>query len=161
MNARRAFVLTVSDGVVGGTRVDESGAVASQLLSEEGLRVDRAVVSDEATEIEAALRGQVELGTDLVITTGGTGLGPRDVTPEATHRILEREAPGISELLRMEGLKKTTHSALSRGVAGTAGSTLIVNLPGSRKAVEEGLEVLIPILPHALDLVAGHTTHRG
>ena len=161
MNERRAFVLTVSDGVVHGERVDESGAVAAQLLTDEGLPVDRAVVPDDADEIEAALRGQVELGTALVITTGGTGLGPRDVTPEATRRVLEREAPGISELLRMEGLRKTSHSALSRGVAGTTRSTLIVNLPGSRKAVEEGLGVLIPLLPHAMDLVAGRTDHKG
>jgi molybdopterin adenylyltransferase len=157
-----AAVVTVSDRVSEGTRVDESGDEAERLLRDAGFDVaTRTLVADDANDISSALRGLVDQGVALVVTTGGTGLAPRDVTPEATRTVITREAPGLAELMRLEGLKKTPHAALSRALAGTAGATLIVNLPGSVKAVRESLEAVLPVLPHALDLVAGETEHKG
>jgi len=154
---RAAAVLTVSDGVSGGTRADESGDVAERLLREAGFDpVDRSLVPDERPRIGEALRSLVASHT-LVVTTGGTGFGPRDVTPEATKDVVEREAPGLAELMRSVGLAKTPMASLSRAVAGSVGDALVLNLPGSPKGVRESLEAVLPVVPHAVDLLGGVT----
>lgn len=156
----RAAVLTVSDGVSRGECDDESGDVLETLLAEEGFDVTRGVVADERDAIADALR---DLGrkVDLVLSTGGTGLAPRDVTPEATAAVVERAAPGIAEAIRADAVARTPHGLLSRGVAGVIGSTLVVNLPGSPGACRDGFAVLRPALAHALNLLSNQTTtHR-
>lgn len=155
----RAAVLTVSDGVHEGVREDASGDLLVELLSGEGYEVvRREVVPDEADDIAGTLR-ELASGAALVCTTGGTGFGPRDVTPEATRAVCDREAPGLGELMRAEGMRHTPMAALSRGIAGTLGSALVVNLPGGPKGARESLEALLPVLLHALELLAGHTAH--
>ena len=156
----RAAVLTVSDGVVAGTREDTSGDLLAGLLEADGYEVERMTVADEADGIAAAIR---ELGgrAALVLTTGGTGVAPRDVTPEATRSVLDREAPGIAEAIRADAVAKTPHALLSRGLAGLHGRTLVVNLPGSPGGCRDGFAVLRPALHHALELIAGaDSAHR-
>ena len=153
----RAAVLTVSDRVSSGEAEDGSGAVLEDLLRADGYEVTRRLVPDEADEIAAAIRELAE-GAELVLTTGGTGLAARDVTPEATRGVLDREAPGIPEALRADSIAKTPHGLLSRGTAGTIGRTLVVNLAGSPGACRDGYAVLKPALPHALRLLADQRT---
>jgi molybdenum cofactor synthesis domain-containing protein len=158
----KAAVLTVSDGVHAGVREDRSGDELERLLREEGFDVSRRVVPDEAADISGAISDLVTGGALLVLTTGGTGFAPRDVTPEATRAVLDREAPGIAEAIRSDALARTPHALLSRGVAGLRGATLVVNLPGSPGGCRDGYAVMKPALRHGIELAAGETstTHR-
>jgi molybdenum cofactor synthesis domain-containing protein len=155
----RAAVLTVSDRVSRGEADDTSGDLLAELLRADGYDVERRVVPDEADQVAAAIE-DLAVRAAIVLTTGGTGLAPRDVTPEATRTVLQREAPGIAEALRADSIAKTPHGLLSRGVAGVIGSTLVVNLPGSTGGCRDGYAVLKPALGHAVALLADEPTHH-
>jgi molybdopterin adenylyltransferase len=154
-----AAVLTVSDRVSRGEADDTSGDILAELLAADGYAVERRIVPDEAAEIAAAIE-ELATAAAVVITTGGTGLAPRDVTPEATRTVLQREAPGIAEALRADSIAKTPHGLLSRGVAGVLGSTLVVNLPGSPGGCRDGYAVLRPALGHALSILRDEPTRH-
>lgn len=159
----RAGVVTVSDKGFAGQREDLSGPLLVKLLQEIGAEaVVHAIVPDEPEQIrETLVQYADEEAVDVVLTTGGTGLTPRDRTPEATLAVIDRQVPGLAEALRFEGHRKTPLAVISRGVAGIRGRTLIINLPGSPRAVREGMETLTPILPHAIRMVRGEDTeHR-
>jgi len=162
MKPIRAGVVTVSDKGYAGEREDASGPLLAGLLRKMGAEVvSQTIVPDERGEIERVLVLLAdETQVDLVVTTGGTGPAPRDVTPEATLAVIEREMPGLAEVLRFEGYRRTPLAVISRGVAGIRRQTLVVNLPGSPRAVREGMETLAPILPHAIKMLRGvHTEH--
>ena len=154
-----AAVLTVSDRVSRGEAQDASGDLLEQLLRADGHTVVRRVVPDEADTIAVAIE-ELATGAAVVLTTGGTGLAPRDVTPEATRTVLQREAPGIAEALRADSIAKTPHGLLSRGVAGVIGRTLVVNLPGSTGGCRDGYAILRPALGHALALLGDQPTRH-
>jgi molybdopterin adenylyltransferase len=158
----RAVVITASDACSRGEREDTSGAALVQLLTDLGAQIVASkILSDDLEPLVQSLQEFADRDdVNLIITTGGTGLGPRDNTPEATQRVIEREAPGIAEAIRAESLKVTPMAMISRGVCGVRAGTLIINLPGSPKAVRESFAVIGPVLPHALDLLAGNTEHR-
>jgi molybdopterin adenylyltransferase len=156
---RRAAILTVSDGVFHGTRTDNSGRALAELLTKSGFEIaETAVVADEVPEIEAALR-RMAVAANLVVTTGGTGFGPRDVTPEATKAVLTREAPGLAETMRAVGRQVSPMAIISRGRTGVVGEALVLNLPGSPKGAVESLESVMGVVPHVLELLSGHTEH--
>jgi molybdopterin adenylyltransferase len=156
----KAAVITVSDGVSAGEREDESGAALVELLEAERYEVEHRVVPDERPQIAAAIRELAQTAR-LVLTTGGTGVSPRDFTPEATESVLDRAVPGIAEALRADAIAKTPHGLLGRGVAGIHGETLVVNLPGSTGGCRDGFELIKPALQHALELIANERTeHR-
>ena len=155
---RTALVITASDGAAAGVRTDTSGARVSERLTGLGFAVDRAVLPDDQGTLQAELiAGAASYA--LVVTTGGTGLTPRDVTPQATHAVVDYEVPGLAEAMRAAGRATTPLADLSRGVVGVRGGALIVNLPGSPKGAAESLEALLPVLDHALETLAGPYDH--
>ncbi|HEX8174725.1 MAG TPA: MogA/MoaB family molybdenum cofactor biosynthesis protein [Pyrinomonadaceae bacterium] len=157
----RAVVITVSDGCAHGLREDRSGAALLELLEELGAEVvAKEILPDDLEPLSEKLRSLADRPeVNLIMTTGGTGFGPRDNTPEATRAVIEREAPGLSEAMRVETRKNTPMAMISRGVCGTRSGTLIINLPGSPKAVRESFAVIKPVLPHVIALLEGRTEH--
>ncbi|MBM4421182.1 MAG: MogA/MoaB family molybdenum cofactor biosynthesis protein [Chloroflexi bacterium] len=162
MTPVRAAVITVSTRGAAGARADESGAAMREILAGAGHAVVSSdLVPDGIDTVRGAILAAIAKGANVVLTTGGTGLSPNDHTPEATRGVIERDVPGIAEALRARSLAVTPHGMLSRGIAGARGATLIANLPGSPRAVRESLEVLLPVLPHAVDLLAGESGEAG
>ena len=162
MTQIKAGVITVSTRGASGERADESGPAMKDAMTAAGYAVISAqLVPDDVAKVANAILEAVRAGANVVLTSGGTGLSPNDVTPEATRRVIDREVPGIAEALRARSLAKTPHGMLSRGVAGAVGTTLVVNLPGSPRAVRESLEALLPVLPHAVELLAGESGESG
>jgi molybdenum cofactor synthesis domain-containing protein len=157
----RIGILTLSDKGSIGERQDTSSEAIRALVADLGVVVEYQILPDERSQISEFLRQWCLQGVDLILTTGGTGFAPRDVTPEATLDVIEKEAPGIAEAMRLTGLQKTPHAMLSRGVAGICSQTLIINLPGSERAARESLEAIMPALPHALKTVKGDTQDCG
>jgi molybdenum cofactor synthesis domain-containing protein len=156
----RASIVTVSDRGAAGEREDRSGPAIREMIAGFCEIVDYRIVPDEIDEIRDAIVSMSE-NADLVITTGGTGVSPRDVTPEATRKVIEKDLPGMTEAMRHESMKKTPYAMISRAVAGIRGSTLIINLPGSEKAARENLSVILPALPHAVEKIKGSTEECG
>ena len=158
----RAGVITASTKGARGERADESGPAMREMLEAGGVEVVfKDLVIDDVDALAGAIQAAIAAGANVVLTTGGTGLSPNDVTPEATRRVIEREVPGIAEAIRARSLAKTPHGMISRGIAGSVGRTLIVNLPGSPRAVRESLEVVMPVLAHAVELLAGESGEGG
>ena len=156
----RAIVLTISDRCSAGTQTDLSGPAVVQLLQQAGIEtISSHILPDEVGEIAHALRHH-SADANLIVTTGGTGLAPRDVTPEATLMVCDRTIEGLSERMRAEGLKQTPTAILSRAVCGSIGSTLVINVPGSVRGAESSLNAILPVLPHAVDLLANRTEHE-
>jgi len=158
----RVAILTVSDSVMSGTRTDASGQAISDWCSSRGYETAaRSTVTDETTQIVPLLVSWCDSGAvDLILTTGGTGLSPRDVTPEATRSIIERDASGIAEYIRSQSFNRFPRAALSRGLAGSRGSTLVINLPGSTSGVTDALNALEPVIEHAIDVLGGRNSHQ-
>jgi len=158
MAQRTAVVVTVSDGVARGTRIDESGPAVADVLVRGGFEVSQRVVSDDRPDIEGVLREEAGRCA-LIVTTGGTGFALRDVTPEATKAVVERDAPGLAEAMRAAGRASTPFADLSRGACGIVGETLVINLPGSPRGAVESLQAVLGVLPHALEHLGGSTGH--
>lgn len=162
MTEIRIAVVTVSDKGYTGERTDASGPLLADLIRPLGTVVVQTIIPDEFEHIRQTLIHLAdELCLDLILTTGGTGLAPRDQTPEATRAVIERQVPGLAEVLRWDGYQRTPYAILSRGLAGLRGKTLIINLPGSPRAVREGVAVLLPILPHALQMARGENLEHS
>lgn len=158
----KVAILTASDRGARGEREDVSGKIIEEMVKDIGGQVmDYRVVSDDLDVLKETMLQMCEKGADIILTTGGTGFSPRDNTPEATLGVIEKEVPGIPEAMRQKSLEKTPHAMLSRARAGTRGKTLIVNLPGSPKAVRENLEVILPALPHAVEVLKGQVKDCG
>lgn len=158
LEGTKAAVITVSDGVTSGHRDDRSGDAIQSLMEAQGAEVSRFVVPDERDQISLSIRN-ASAEYSVIVTTGGTGFGPRDVTPEATMDVIEREAPGMAQLMIAHGLESTSRAALSRLRVGSLAESLVVNLPGSPKGAVESLEAVIDLIPHAVQLLAGDTEH--